>query len=428
MTELLQTLDQAITRDILSTIGVLIASAFIGSKLFQKLGIPQVVGFIVIGILLGESFLNLVPLELIDNLDIITELALGLIGFDIGGHLLFRDLGRHGRSIVLILLLQSVGTMIVVGAAIYLVTQNLPLSLLMGAIASATDPASTVDVLAEYDTKGPLTTILLAVVGLDDALALLLFSLSAALAESIFLGAGSLSVIEIIELPVIEIGGSILLGGLAGLLLEYIMRRTERHHDAMAVSIAFVLICVGLSRTLGLSLILTNMVLGIVIVNRDPEHGRHIRYTIEQAGPVVYVLFFALVGARLQVSLLPSLGVIGLAYLALRFGSKYGGTWLGAKWGGAPKAVRNYLGFALLAQAGVAIGLALASSERFSEFGQQGEEIGIQVLSLVTATTFISLLVGPVLVKFAVGRAGEIGKAREDEAVWASEGAPEIRG
>ncbi|MDX1436685.1 MAG: cation:proton antiporter [Anaerolineales bacterium] len=428
MGEFFQELTNTTNWDIITTIGLLIAVSFLGSKIFQRLGIPQVVGFIVIGVFMGESFLNLVPLELIDNLGFISELALGLIGFDIGGHLLFRDLRKYGRSIIWILILQSVGTAIVVGIGVYLLTQNIVLAFLMGAIASATDPAATVDVLAEYDTKGPLTTILLAVVGLDDGMALLLFSLGAVLAESFFTGGGSPSFVDIIELPLIEIGGSILLGLLMGLLLEVILRRMRSHHDAMAISIAFVFICVGISQTLHLSLILSNMVLGLVIVNREPEHGRYIRYTIEQAGPVIYVLFFTLIGARLQIDLLPAMGLLGLVYIVLRFSSKYGGAYIGGIMGGVNPNVKKYLGFALLSQAGVAIGLALEALERFSEFGPEGEELGLLVLSVVTATTFVAQLVGPVLVKFAVSRSGEIGKAREGDDAWASEGAPEIRG
>jgi Kef-type K+ transport system membrane component KefB len=413
--------------DILAIIGVLIALTFLGSKIFQRFGIPQVVGFIVIGVLLGESFLNLVPLDLIDNLDFISELALGLIGFEIGSHLHFSELKKYFRSIFWILIFQSVGTSILVGGAIYLLTQNLTLSLLLGAIASATAPAATVDVLAEYDTKGPLTTILLAVVGLDDAMALLLFSFAAGLAESFFVGATAPTLIEFLQLPLVEIGGSLVLGIVAGLLLEAIFRRMRSTHDAMAVSIAFVFVCVGISKSLEFSMILTSMVLGLVIVNRDPEHGRHIRYTIEQAGPVIYVLFFALVGARLQVDLIPTMGLVGLTFMVVRIIGKYGGSWLGGVVGKASPIVRNYLGLGLLSQAGVAIGLTLAAVSRFAEYGPEGVAMGEMLLGAVIPTTFVVQLFGPVLVKFAVGRAGEIGKAREEDA-WATEGTPVTQG
>ena len=149
------------------------------------------------------------------------------------------------------------------------------------------------------------------------------------------------------------------------------MSRMQRHHDAMAVSIAFVLVAVGLTESLDLSLILTCMVLGMVVVNLDPEHSRHIRYTIEQAGPVIYVLFFALVGAQVQISHLPQMGLLGLTYIVLRSLGKFTGVSLGGHLGGALPEVRNNIGLGLLSQAGVAIGLALASASRFSTYGKR---------------------------------------------------------
>jgi NhaP-type Na+/H+ or K+/H+ antiporter len=304
--------------NILAVIGLIIAVSFLGSKLFQRIGVPQVVGFIVIGVILGPSLLNIVPLSLSRELVFVSEIALGLIGFDIGSHLLFSELRQLGRSIIFILIFEAVGTFLLVTAGIYALTQSLYTALLFGALASATAPAATVDVLAEYDAKGPLTTSLLAVVGMDDALALVLFSIAAAFAESLLAQSGPPSAIQILQLPLIEIGGSLLLGVGLGLILDRIMCRMKVQHDAMAVSIGFVLLAVGLSQAFGFSLILTTMVLGMVIVNRCAEHGRHIRYTIEQAGPVIYVLFFTLVGARFQISLLPTMGLLGLAYIILR--------------------------------------------------------------------------------------------------------------
>ena len=321
--------------NILAVIGLIIAVSFLGSKLFQRFGIPQVVGFIVIGVILGPSFLNVVPLELTDELTFISEIALGLIGFDIGSHLLFGELRRLGRSILFILLFEAVGTFALVTAGIYVLTQSWHTALIFGALSSATAPAATVDVLAEYDAKGPLTTSLLAVVGMDDALALLLYSIAAAFAESLLAQSGPPSLLQMLELPLIEIGGSLVLGVGLGLLLDRIMCRMKVQHDAMAVSIGFVLLGVGLSEAFGFSLILTTMILGMVVVNRCAEHGRHIRYTIEQAGPVIYVLFFTLVGARFQISLLPTMGLLGMAYVVLRSSGKFFGAWLGGTLGGA---------------------------------------------------------------------------------------------
>ncbi|MGD9046972.1 MAG: cation:proton antiporter [Anaerolineae bacterium] len=411
--------------NILALIGLIIAVSFLGSKLFQRFGIPQVVGFIVIGVLLGPSFLNFVPLELSRELLFISEIALGLIGFDIGSHLLFGELRRLGRSILFILLFEALGTFVLVSVGIYAITQSLHTALIFGALASATAPAATVDVLAEYDAKGPLTTTLLAVVGMDDALALVLFSVAAAFAESLLAQSGPPSVLQMVQLPLIEIGGSLVLGVGLGLLLDRIMCRMRVQHDAMAVSIGFVFLGVGLSEAFGFSLILTTMILGMVVVNRCPEHGRHIRFTIEQAGPVIYVLFFTLVGARFQVGLLPTMGLLGVAYVLLRSGGKFFGAWLGGTVGGAEPVVRNNLGLGLLSQAGVAIGLALSSANRFSAYGAEGQALGALIINVITATTFVVQIVGPICVKFAISRAGEIGMATLEHDAWASEGSTE---
>jgi Kef-type K+ transport system membrane component KefB len=417
--------NEIIASNPLSTIGLLLIVSFLGSKVFQRFGIPQVVGFIVLGVLHGPSFLNVIPLEVSQELLFISEIALGLIGFDMGSHLRLNEIRKLGKSILFILIFEAFGAFLLVTAGVYALTQSWYTALIFGALSSATAPAATVDVLAEYDAKGPLTTTLLAVVGLDDALSLLLYSLAAAFAASLLAGGEALSLIEILELPFIEIGGSILLGGFMGYTLNRLMHRMKSHHDAMAVSIGFVLLGAGVSLVLDFSLILTTMVMGMVTVNCCPDHGRHIRYTIEQAGPVIYVLFFTLVGARFQISLLPAMGMLGLAYIILRSAGKFGGAWLGGRLGGAEKTVRSNLGFGLLSQAGVAIGLALASASRFSQYGEEGQALGSLIINVITATTFVVQIVGPIAVKFAITRAGEVGQAKLVDDIWASEGSPD---
>ncbi|MBC7224181.1 MAG: cation:proton antiporter [Anaerolineae bacterium] len=422
---MLETLGLHYEPNILTTIGLLVAVAFLGSKAFQRFDIPQVVGFIVMGVLMGNSFLNVVPLELAEELTFVSEVALGLIGFDMGSHLLLGELRRLGRSILSILVFEALGTFALVTGGTFLLTGSLPTALVFGALSSATAPAATVDVLAEYDAKGPLTTSLLAVVGLDDALALVLYSVAATFAVSIFSGDVSPTVGTLIGLPLLEIGGSAALGLILGISLEFILRRMKRHHDAMAISIGFVFVCVGLSRSLGFSLILSTMIMGFLVVNRDPQHARHIRFTIEQAGPVVYVLFFSLVGARFQVHLLPTMGILGALYVVLRSAGKFAGAWLGGTVGGALPQVRNNLGLGLLSQAGVAIGLAMESANRFCACGAEGKALGDLVLNVITATTFIVQILGPICVKLAIQRAGEVGRAVVEHDAWASEGAPE---
>jgi Kef-type K+ transport system membrane component KefB len=418
--------------DFLAIVGIIILVAFFAGQISRRLGIPQVVGFIVAGTLLGPSFLEVVPHDLTDNLVFVTELALGLIGFEMGQHLVFSELRTLGRSIITIVFSQAAGAFALVFAGVYLITQDVAAAMIFGAIGMATAPAATVDVLAEYGAEGPMTTTLLAVIGIDDALTLLVYSITAAMAEpllenggdlgliDVLTGGGDVSLLEMIELPLFEIGGALIVGSIFGFFLTFIMNHIGQHHeperrqhDAMAVSIALIFIATGLSRSVELSLILTTMTMGVVVINRTPHNGRFIRFTIEQAGPVIYVLFFALVGAGLNLDALPSMGLLGLAFIVLRIGGKYSGAWVGGWLARSDPKVRDNLGLALLSQAGVAIGLALASSTRFAEFGPAGEDLAELVLNVITATTFVVQLIGPMLVKVAIVRAGECGQCEQ---------------
>ncbi len=409
------------TENILTLIGLIIVFAFIGSKLFNRFGIPQIVGFIVTGVAFGPSLLNIVPLELSSELLFISEIALGLIGFDIGSHLKLVELRKIGRSVLSILIFEAFGAFILVSAGVYLFTRDLNTALMFGAISTATAPAATVDVLAEYDAKGPLTTSLLAVIGLDDALALLLFSLCSGFVENRLTNTAHASILSILLIPVVEIGGSLLIGVVMSLLLDQLLTRIKGQHDGMAISIGFIFLSVGISVTLGMSLILTTMAIGFILINRSPEHGYRIRYTVEQAGPVLYVLFFALIGARFQLSLIPTMGILGLIYVVLRTLGKYTGARIGGQLGGAEPLVAKNLGLGLLSQAGVAVGLAINTGTRFLSYGAQGEALGYLIINVITASTFLVQIIGPICVKLAITRAGEIGKGKGTIDDWATE-------
>jgi Kef-type K+ transport system membrane component KefB len=406
---------QPIEFDALTIIGLVIVLAYLGSKLVQRIGVPQVVGFILVGVLLGSSFFNVVPLSLVHELSFISEIALGLIGFDMGSHLRFDDLRRLGRSIVAILLAEGVGTFILVATGIYLLTSELALALIFGALASATAPAATVDVLAEYESAGPLTTTLLAVVGLDDALSLLLFSFASAIVESLLTHAGSFSLVQMFELPLWEIGGALLLGVGVGMPFQWLLNRLQESHAMYAFIVGVVILTAGLSNSLGVSLILAQMTLGIIITNLGGDNSQYARAVVDRIGPLAYILFFVLVGARLQISLLPQMGLMGLAYIVLRSLGKFSGAWLGGWLSGTAPQVRNNLGLGLLSQAGVAIGLALACDQRFRACGQAGVVLGQTVLNVITATTFVVQMIGPIMVKLAITRAGEVGKGHLSE-------------
>ncbi|MBU0492893.1 MAG: cation:proton antiporter [Chloroflexi bacterium] len=392
--------------DALAVIGLVVILGVAAGRFMQVLRTPHVVGFILLGVLLGSSFLNVIPQDFIEDLGFVSEVALGLIGFDIGGHLRFSELRRLGRSIALIVLFEAVGSFALVGAGVTLLTGSAVTGLIFGSLASATAPAATVDVLAQYKAKGPLTTTLYAVVGLDDAVALILASVAIAIAEAMFRGTG-VSTIEMLGVPLYEIGGSLLVGVLIAIPFDFLLNRIKDHEEALILSLGTVLLTAGLANTLHLSLILTTMTLGIATANISPQNAGRITYTIERVGPVIYILFFVLVGARLQIWLLPTMGLLGILYLVLRTFGKYTGATLGATLGGAEPNVRKYLGLGLLSQAGVAIGLSISICQRFSACGVEGSELGALVINVITATTFVVQIFGPLCVKFAIMRAGE---------------------
>jgi Kef-type K+ transport system membrane component KefB len=396
--------------DTLAIIGLTMAFAFLVGRIFSRFGIPQVVGFLMAGVLLGPSVLHLIPENLNQSLDFVSEIALGLIGFEMGSHLKFTELRKLGRNILGIVLFEAFGAFMLVGIGVFLITGSDVVALLLGAVATATAPAATMEVLSEYEAEGPLTTTLLAVIGIDDAVSLVLFSFAAAVAESLLVGE-ALSIIEMIELPLIEIGGSIVVGTAVGLLMGNIMHRLPMRTDAAILPIGIGLFAAGLANTLHLSLILTTMTMGVVAINTEPRNGRHIAFLVERTGPIVYILFFVLAGARMHLDALATMGLLGVVYVIGRFVGKCSGTYVGARISGAGSNVRNYLGLALIAQAGVAIGLAREAGSRFSILGAEGVELALLISSVVTAGVLVAEVIGPILVKFAIIRAGEAGKA-----------------
>lgn len=397
--------------NVLLLLGIAVAVGFGGGKLFQKLHVPQIVGYIVAGVFLGTSFLKLYQPQLLDQLIDINALALGIIGFLIGSELRLSIFRRLGKTIFVTLLFEALGAFLLVGLGVFILTGKLYLGLLFGALASATAPAATVGVLWEYKAKGSLTSTLLAIVALDDAVALILYGFALSIAKTLFAHV-RISVFHILAKPVGEILLTLVVGVLLGFGLSFLAKRMRNKSETLILSLATIFLCCGLSETLGLSLILSNMAMGITLANLTPFGGRRVYSVMQSFVPPVYVLFFVLVGARLEVGLLPQMGILGLIYLVARGGGKMMGARLGAQVSGASQVVKRYLGICLISQAGVAVGLAIDVYREFFQLGPAGAQVGIMVISVVTATTFLLELIGPPCVRWAIVRAGEAGKSR----------------
>jgi len=398
-------------------VGLMALAGFLVGKNTKRVKLPTIIGYMAVGALLGPSFLGLLNEHVQGQLDFITELALGFVAISIGLELSFPSLRRLGRGILYAIFAESFGAFLVVLLGVYLLTRDLPLALVFAAVAPASAPAGTVAVIQEYRARGNLTKALYAVVGFDDGLGIIIFGFTAALARALLRGgnaAGGGGLLHGLLGPCKEIALSLAIGAAAGLGLCALIRKYGDARSAFIFIFAAIVSMIGLSKRLHLSPILTNMVLGLTIVNSQTrEVTERIRERLTDVMPLLFVLFFTLAGAHLEISLLPSLGVLGAVYVICRSAGLVSGAWVGASIGGMEGKVRKYLGLGILSQAGVAIGLSLVVYEEFAELGAAGQVIGKTVLATVTATCVFFEIVGPLLTKIALERAGEV-NAREE--------------
>lgn len=377
---------------------------------------PQVVGYILIGVVLGDSAAGLLTHNLLDLFEPLSQVALGFIGFLVGGELRAEVFRKYGAKFLVILLCEGLLAAALVGFAVAALTGRPALGLLLGALASATAPAATVNVLWEYRSKGPLTTTILAIVALDDGLGLLLYAFAVAIAE-VWLGAAPANGFSVWLQPLREILGSLALGGAVGLIVNWAIQRIKRNSEqVLSLLTGVVLIVCGSAAGLGLSQILANLTVGLTLTNVLPKRREGVFEAVRAFTPPIYILFFVFIGAQLDVSLLPKMGLIGLVYLVGRSVGKLVGATAGGWLSDAPAAVRNYLGWALFSQAGVAIGLALDISHRFSRLGPAAKSTGHTVLNVIAATTVVVQIIGPPAVKYAISKAGEIPKEAHADA------------
>jgi len=393
-------------------VGMLLLAGFYTGRGIRFVKLPSIIGFMIVGVLAGPSLLNILGSPTLEGLSFITEIALGFVALSIGLELKIGTLKQQGSGIVLIILLESLAAFFAVSAGVYLVTKDVVLALLFGAIAPASAPAGTVAVIDEYRARGSLTRALYAVVGFDDGFGIIIFGFASAFARSMLNvenGGPAATLSALVAKPFLEIGLSVGIGSVIAFVFCLPLHKISSQRDVFVLTFAFVLIATGICVRLRLSVILTNLILGIVAVNTQPEKViRKIRTEITQALPLLFVLFFILAGAHLRLSLLPSLGLVGIVYILARSGGLVGGSWLGALLGRAEKKIRTYLGLGILSQAGVAIGLALVVGQRFAEFGARGSAIGSTVITTITASCIVFELVGPILTKYALTKAGEI--------------------
>lgn len=399
---------------IILILGMAIFFGTVGARIFQKLRIPQVVGYIVIGLIIGEPCLKLINIETVAKLENFNMFALGIIGFMIGGELKFDVFRKYGKQFMAILFSEGlvtfglVSVLVTFACRFFMPESNWHLSiamgLVLGAISSATAPAATVDVFWEYKTRGPLTQTILAIVALDDGLALLIFGFASS-AASALTGNVETSLLTGILTPFYEILGAVALGVLTGLVLVFVLKYILEPDKILAFTLASVMLIIGLSSALHVDSILSAMALGATIANGLPKRSKSTFDLVSKFAPPIYVLFFVLVGAGMQLTAMKSWVIIlAVIYVIGRTLGKFAGSWFGARISNAPEVVRKYGGLCLFSQAGVAVGLSIVAGHRFEGF------MGDAIVLIVTGTTFLVQIIGPTCVKIAVKKAGEINR------------------
>lgn len=373
--------------------------ALIAGKFVKQIKMPNVTGYLIMGLIAGPYCLNIIPLDMIETFSFIPEVALGFIAFSIGSEFKLSYLKKVGKSPIIIAFLEAFMAVLFVDVILIATGHEIPFSLVLGAIAAATAPAATLMVVKQYKAKGPVTDTLLPVVAIDDAAALMCYGLSVAVAKAISSN-GQGSIITTITKPVIEILGALAIGAVLGLTFSFLAKWYTGRGNRLAITFAMIFVCIGVCDWLEWSALLACMAMSAVLVNTSSASEVIFNQT-DRITPPIFMLFFFLSGAELDMRVIPTVGVIGILYIIFRVLGKVLGASLGAKLTHAVPTVQKYLGFALIPQAGVAIGLATTSMSIVPEYGAK-------IRTVILCGTVIYELTGPIITKIALKKAGEI--------------------
>ena len=385
--------------NVLLALSIAMAVGLLMSRFIRLIHLPNVTAYLIAGLLVGPYVLNVLSPKLNSELAIISDVALGFIAYSIGSEFKLTYLKEIGIKPMVITLFEGCTASLLVFVTLLVMGQPLPLCLALGAIAAATAPAATLMVVRQYKANGPVTKMLLPVVAMDDALGLMLYAIMMAIARTIERGT-ALTVTTLLLKPLGEILGSLALGVALGLVLVYVLRFFHSRGNKLALTIMMVFAAVGLSSMWGLSSLLVCMMLGATMVNLCPQSNVMLEQC-DRFTPPLFLLFFVLSGANLDLSVLPTVGMVGVAYVLSRaLGKSLGGT-MGAVVEKCDPNIVKYLGLTLIPQAGVAIGMARMSMTALPEYGAV-------INAVVLSGTLIYELTGPVITKIALTRAGEI--------------------
>ncbi len=400
----------------ISSLGLILLLALLAGHLTQIVRMPEVTGYVLAGVALGPSALGWVTFENLHALQALSEIALGLILFSIGAVFEYRLLLRSGLAILKLTMIESCLVACLVSVAMAALGLPWQTALLLGAIAIATAPASTLMVMRECNGRGPLSDTLLGVLAMNNIFCLTAFSLAGtaidlASAYSRSEPLGSALYVSIFPL-FWQLIGSVALGFLTGLLLAAWAQQVTENGEILILLAGSLLLCVGVARALDLSSMVASLAVGATMVNLSAR-SRSLFRALSASDPPFYAIFFVIAGADLDLGLLREIGLLGFAYVGARLLGKFIGARIGARKANLPAQVRQLLGFALLAQAGLAVGLMLAAEQRYPEYADT-------IKTIVLSAVAVFEMLGPISARFAIVRAGEarVSSAKSDS-IWA---------
>ena len=405
---------QSPVANIIIAVALMLFSGFALTRITKLLRLPNVTAYIIAGILIGPSCLNLVPTEIAEGMSFLSDIALAIIAFGVGKFFKFSTLKKSGIKVVIITVMEALLASVVVFVVMYFILK-LPLafSLVLAALASATAPASTVMTIRQTGAKGDFVDTLLQVVALDDVVSLIAYSIAISVALS-YGGSGG-SGVEVVLMPILKNIGALLLGGIFGLFLKLLLPNRRSTDNRLIIIIGILFTFCGICAILDVSPLLGCMVIGTVYINLTDDEKLFLQ--LDYFSPPILLLFFVCSGIGFKLDALFSQGwgfngipliVVGVVYFATRIIGKYAGAYLGCLVTKKPAKVRNYLGLALIPQAGVAIGLAALGARTL------GGETGIALQTIILSSSVLYEMVGPVCAKLALYLSGSYSNKLED--------------
>jgi Kef-type K+ transport system membrane component KefB len=399
------------------TIGIIISAGFICGEIATKVKLPKVTGYIIAGVLLNPALFHLIPQDFTNHTDIVTNVALSFITFSVGGTLLYSHIKKLGKGILYITLFEAEFAFLAVVAGMLLITPFfitypgaawlttfIPISLLIGCLASPTDPSATLAVAHEYKAKGKVTSTIMGVAALDDVTGIINYSIAIAFARGLVTHE-TLGVFFSILKPLIIIGGAVILGVVSGFIFNIVTSFIKKETEGVLIVFVFAMLslCFGTAKVFGVDELLSTMIMGIYVTNFNPKRNLIFKILERYTEELIFVLFFTLSSMQLNFSVLFTYIILVVFFVIFRTIGKVLGTVTGAALAKSPVEVRKYTAGGLIPQGGIVVGLALLIKQN-TAFGN----ISDIIISIIIGATVIHELIGPVLSEMAMKKAGEI--------------------